>query len=129
MDISTGQIAVQMLMNTFIFEKSLMKEHFNESYIESDLYPHANFDGEILDFVPKQEEQTKVIKGSFELHGAKKNIEFKASIVYNNGIYTLKGDVQLSVKDYNIKIPSLLSPNIADAIAVNFNLEFESYEN
>jgi len=116
-------------MNTFIFEKSLMKEHFNESYIESDLYPNATFLGKIINFDPNQSEQVRIIKGSFELHGVKKDIEFKTSIVNNNGVYTVKGDLQLSVKDFDIKVPSLLSPNIADTIAVNFNLEFESYEN
>ena len=51
-DISKNEIAVSMLMNAFVFKKSLMHEHFNESYIESDLYPKATFEGNIIDFDP-----------------------------------------------------------------------------
>lgn len=49
-DYSKSKIAVSMLMRAFVFKKDLMYEHFNESYIESDLYPKANFEGIIIDF-------------------------------------------------------------------------------
>ena len=37
----TGEIAIQVLMRSFKFEKALMQEHFNENYVESDKYPKA----------------------------------------------------------------------------------------
>ena len=33
-DSNTGEIAISVLMKSFIFEKSLMEEHFNENYVE-----------------------------------------------------------------------------------------------
>ena len=128
-DVNTGEIEVRMLMNAFVFEKSLMREHFNESYIESDRFPRAVFEGKIIDFDPTiEEEQIRWIKGNFVLHGVTKEIEIKARITKNRNTYVFNGELQLSVKNYDIKIPPLLSPNISEFIKVDFNLEFEPYE-
>ena len=43
LDLDKQEIAISMLMRAFVFKKDLMHEHFNESYIESDIYPKANF--------------------------------------------------------------------------------------
>jgi len=129
-DLENGSIAVSMLMNTFVFEKALMKEHFNESYIESDIYPKATFEGDILDFNPKLEgEQTKIIKGKFFMHGVSKELEIKTKIINEQGKYVLSGTFETLVKDYNINIPPLLAGNIAKSISINFRFEYQPYEN
>jgi len=129
-DIDKSTIGVRMLMNSFVFEKALMKEHFNESYIESDIYPEATFEGRILDFDPKKEgEQVRMIKGDFSMHGVTKELEIKTKILYQNGKYMLTGTFETNVKDYNIKIPPLLAGNIAKSIEVSFKFEYEPYEN
>ncbi|MEP7259387.1 MAG: YceI family protein, partial [Flavitalea sp.] len=46
-DISTGNIQSVLKMKGFGFRKSLMQEHFNENYVESDKYPQAEFKGKI----------------------------------------------------------------------------------
>ncbi|RZN84621.1 MAG: YceI family protein [Winogradskyella sp.] len=129
-NLQEGTIAVDMLMNAFVFEKALMREHFNESYIESDIYPKATFQGKIIDFdTNAQGTQIKMIKGAFKMHGVSKDIEIKTKIENNNGSYTLSGVFETFVKDYNINIPPLLAGNIAKSIAVNFKFEYQPYEN
>ena len=129
-DLQDGRIAVSMLMNAFVFEKALMKGHFNESYVESDLYPKGIFDGQIIDFDPnKQGEQIKMIQGTFTMHGVPNELNFKAKIENNNGQYTLDGTLETLVADYDIKIPPLLTGNISDRIEVSFRFEFQPYEN
>ncbi len=128
-DISKNEIAASMLMNAFIFKKSLMHEHFNESYIESDLYPKATFEGFISDFDPMaQGLQTKIIKGSLTIHGITKDVEIKTTIENNNGSYIFTGDFEVAVKDFDIKIPPILAPNIAKIISITFRFEYEPYE-
>lgn len=129
-DLNNGNIAVSMLMNTFVFEKALMKEHFNESYIESDIYPKATFEGQILEFNPNDEgEQTRIIKGTFFMHGVTKELEIKTKIENNDGKYSLSGTFETLVEHYNINIPPLLAGNIAKSIEVNFKFEYQPYEN
>ncbi|WP_394975632.1 YceI family protein [uncultured Croceitalea sp.] len=126
---SSNKIVVDMLMRAFVFKKALMEEHFNESYVESDIYPKLTFVGEIIAFEAKTKgPQTKIIKGIMDFHGIKKEIEFKTKIENLNGNYVLEGDFEVSVSDFNIKIPSLLAPNIAKEIKVMFRFEYIPYE-
>lgn len=126
---NSGKIAVNILMNAFQFKKSLMYTHFNQSYIESDLYPKATFEGVIDDFEPNTSTQIKIIKGSISLHGVTKTITIKSKIIKLEKNYQITGDFDLAIKDFNIKIPTLLSPNIAKTINVTFDFKYLPYEN
>lgn len=129
-NLDTGEIAVSILIKAFKFQKSLMEEHFNESYMESDLFPNASFKGRLIDFDPSSiGSQTLIAQGEFTLRGITKPVEFKVSINHLGETIILEGEVEILVKDYNIKIPALLSPNIAKNIQVKFNLEYVPYEN
>jgi hypothetical protein len=80
-DISKRKIAISMLMRAFVFEKSLMEQHFNESYIESDTYPKATFEGVIKNFDPHLiGSQNRIIAGVLVIHGVSKPIEIEARI-------------------------------------------------
>ena len=129
LDIENNEIAVSMLMRTFIFKKSLMYEHFNESYIESDIFPKANFSGKIIDFdASNKGTQIKIIRGILTIHGKEKEIDIKTTIKNNNGVYVLQGEFSITVKDFDIKIPPILSSNIAKNIAVKFVFNYVPYE-
>ncbi|MEE9407958.1 MAG: YceI family protein [Polaribacter sp.] len=128
LDVDTSEIAISMLMRAFVFKKDLMYEHFNESYIESDIHPKANFEGKIIDFNPQEKSQTRIISGKLTIHGIKKEIDIKTTIENNNGTYSLSGDFNLLVKDFDIKIPPILSSNIAKSISVKFSFKYQTYE-
>lgn len=124
-DLSKNEIAISMLMNAFVFEKALMQEHFNESYIESDLYPKAVFEGEILDFDSSiKTPQIKIIKGVLTIRGIAKEVAIKTNITTKKNAYLFTGEFDLAVKDFNINIPPLLVPNIAKTIATKFRFEY-----
>jgi len=125
----TSKIAVNILMNAFKFKKSLMYEHFNESYIESDLYPEATFEGTIHNFDTKTDNtQTRIIKGKIVLRDISKEIEIKSKIQKANNNYTITGSLALNIDDFNIKVPALLAPNIAKTITVSFEFKYDLYE-
>jgi len=128
-DLDKKEIAVRMLMNAFIFEKALMREHFNESYLESDIYPKATFEGKIIDFDSTLVgEQTRIVKGVFTMHGKSKELEIKTKIVKSEKSYIVSGVFETFVKDYDINIPPLLAGNIAKSISVEFRFEYQPYE-
>ena len=129
LDKTTGDIAVNMLMRAFVFKKALMEEHFNESYIESDLYPKMEFFGKIQDYNPQNFAQgTHIVKGTMELHGVKKEIELKVKVDEDQENMVLTGDLEIAVSDFQIKVPPLLAPNIAKIIQVMFRFEYRPYE-
>ena len=74
LDKSTGEFAFQLPIKGFTFKNALMQEHFNESYLESDIYPKSVFKGKIIDWnaVQLSENPTEVfIEGELTIHGIK----------------------------------------------------------
>ncbi|MFT7442523.1 MAG: polyisoprenoid-binding protein YceI [Maribacter sp.] len=129
LDIDKKEIAISMLMRAFVFKKDLMYEHFNESYIESDMYPKANFIGKIIDFdALNKETQTRIVRGKLTIHGITKEIDIKTAIKKTDGNYCISGDFDISIKDFQIKVPPILSSNIAKTISVKFTFQYQPYE-
>lgn len=122
-DVETNDIAVSMLMKAFVFDKSLMQSHFNESYIESDRYPKSTFVGKIIDLDADFEGiQTRIIKGDFTMRNITKPMEIKAQVSNNGSEIIINGETTLLVDDFMINIPPVLKQNISKNIKVSFNL-------
>ena len=127
-DSETGEIAVQLLMRSFLFKKALMQQHFNESYVESHKYPKAVFKGFILNFNELDDTLSKTeIKGILTLHGRTKEISFSATVQVTGDAIKLNGDFSVEVADFDIKIPAVVRNNIAKVIKVTFNLNHKPY--
>lgn len=127
-DSETGEIAVQLLMRSFLFKKALMQQHFNDSYVESHKYPKATFKGFILNFNELDETQSNTeIKGTLTMHGKTKEISFSAAVHKSGDTIELSGDFTLEVADFDIKIPGVVRKNIAKVIEVTFNLNHKPY--
>ena len=126
-DASSGKMAISILMKSFLFEKALMQEHFNENYVESDKFPKATFKGTILNF-DDIESNTKVnVKGTITIHGKSKEIVIPANISKTEDAILVKGEFNLLVADFDIKIPKVVAKNIAKEIKVTFEFNHKPY--
>lgn len=121
-DVETGDLAISILMKSFLFEKSLMQEHFNENYVESDKFPKASFTGKILDVKNPSTTGKVWIEGNLTIHGITRKIQVETYMEIDNNNISLKGSFSVLVEDYKIKIPSIVKNNIAKAIEVSFSL-------
>ncbi len=130
LDFEKGEIAVSMLMPAFVFEKDLMHAHFNESYIESDLYPKANFKGQFIDLntLAIEEKKALLVKGILQIRGISKEKEIKVFLTKTKEGYLLSGEFNILVKDFEIKIPPILASNIAKTVSVKMNFQYLPYE-
>ena len=129
LDIKTGEILAVVLMKSFEFKKSLMQEHFNENYVESDKYPKATFKGKItnledVDFT-KDGKYVLKVDGEMSLHGVTRPVSTKAEAIITNGVIQAKAEFYLVVKDFNIEIPRLVVNNISDKILVNLKFRYQ----
>ena len=102
-----------------------MQEHFNENYMESDIYPNASFKGRIknwgkIDLTEASQEVT--IDGTMEIHGVSKEISEKGRISLSKGNVIGYSNFQIMVADYDIEIPRLVRENIAKIINVDIEL-------
>jgi polyisoprenoid-binding protein YceI len=125
LDGGTGDVAFQVPIKSFKFEKELMQEHFNENYMESDKYPKSEFKGKIAapSAVNYAKDGTYNVKvsGKLTIHGVTKEVAVPGTILVKDGAVTLNAKFMVKPADYGIRIPSVVKGKIADQIAVTVN--------
>jgi len=130
-DLAKGQVAVDMLIKAFEFEKKLMQEHFNENYMESDKHPKSTFKGtfDVPAGLKSMEDGSYEVDvtGDLSVHGVTKPLNTKATLTVAGG--KLSGGLvfKVKVKDHDIKIPKVVVRNIADEVEVTATFDFEPY--
>ncbi|MCC6413212.1 MAG: YceI family protein [Saprospiraceae bacterium] len=125
LDITTGDMAWKVLIKNFLFEKSLMQEHFNENYMESGKFPNATFSGKIVNLSDvnfKKDGEYKVrAKGVLEMHGVKKDVEFPGTIKVSGNTLQVKTNFSVACADYGIKIPGTVSDKVGKEVKISID--------
>jgi polyisoprenoid-binding protein YceI len=129
-DMASGQVAVSMNMVDFVFEKSLMQEHFNENYVESDKYPKATFTGTIDGFQAEevkeaQDSVTYTVRGNMTIHGQTNEITAAVSFIGDKKKLTATTLLVIALEDYDIDIPKVVLLNIAEEVEVTARFSFD----
>lgn len=121
LNIKTGAIASIVLIKDFHFKISMMEKHFNENYMESHNYPKAVFKGNIegfnLNIIGTSPIEFK-LKGTLKLHGKSRKISTIAIIRKVDGRLEIISDFNVNSKDFNIKIPEMLSMKVAETVNI-----------
>lgn len=122
-DINSGQIDFSVLIKGFEFEKALMKEHFNENYLESDKYPKASFKGKVNKAISLETDGTQSLSatGVLTIHGVSKNVTPTVLVSVSKGKLSATCAFTISLDDYNIKIPAVVKNNISKEIQIQIN--------
>ncbi len=132
-DKKKNELAFSLLIKSFKFEKALMEEHFNTTYMESDRYPKANFTGKV-----KNPEAVKwgtdgfyqiTVEGTLTIHNVSHPVTTQATVIIKdkNVSGTAKFNVRLA--DYNIKIPSVVAKNIAEVVEITVDCQYTPMQN
>jgi polyisoprenoid-binding protein YceI len=123
---ATGDIVFSVPITEFQFEKSLMQEHFNEKYMESDKFPKSTFQGKISDFNPSSGSTQNVkSSGKLTIHGITRDVEIPGSIEKQKDKLLMKAKFIVKLADYKIEIPQLLWQNIAEEVEVTLDFTFK----
>jgi polyisoprenoid-binding protein YceI len=97
-------------MNSFQgFNGPLQKEHFNENYIETGIYPDASFSGKIIedDDLSKDGEYVVRAKGLLTVHGVSQERIIRSNLSVKQGKMKLNTSFTVLLVDHNIKIPRI----------------------
>jgi hypothetical protein len=128
LDPTTGTIQFSMLIKSFVFKKTLMEEHFNENYMESDKLPKSTFTGKINNFssidFKKDGTYPTEASGDLTIHGVTKNITVKGTIEIKQGKVTAQSKFNVDPKDYNVIIPDLVKDKIAKEIEITVEIPY-----
>jgi polyisoprenoid-binding protein YceI len=117
-DISNNDIVFQLYISDFNFRKKLMQTHFNENYLESDLYPQSTFIGKVIVL----EGDKAKVKGMLTIHGVTKEIEADGTLLKNNESVKILSEFKVKLEDYNISIPTIVMYKIAEEILINIEI-------
>ena len=123
--IPTGELQFSVFINAFHFKKSLMEEHFNEDYMESNKYPKAIFKGKINDpskvNFTTDGNYTVEVSGDLTMHGVTNKVTATGTISIKSGVATASSDFKIKLADYKISIPSIVKDNIAPVVDVKIS--------
>lgn len=126
----SNDVQVRVTIQNFKFKNSLMEEHFNENYMESEKFPTAVFKGKINETIDygKEGESKVSVSGKMEMHGVTKDIVIEGTLAKKGDEITIASKFKVKVADYNIKVPSMYIKNIAEEVEITINSILEPFQ-
>jgi len=122
-ELGTGQLAFSTLMRDFQFKNTLMQEHFNENYAESEKYPRARFTGTLVtmpdEATLRSGPQPVYVQGVLTIHNVKRKVRVPGTLQLRGDDLVVTSKFAVAPADYKIKIPALVRNNIAKSIDVS----------
>jgi hypothetical protein len=129
LDFGSGQLAFSIPIKGFVFKRTLMQEHFNENYMESDKYPKATFSGHFVGFdaaaLATAGPHEVQVEGDLTMHGVTHRIQVPASVEVKGGQLLAFAVFPVAPADYKIEIPLLVRDHIAKVVSVRVALTCE----
>lgn len=117
----SGVITSVIQMKEFRFKLSLMEEHFNKKYLETDDYTQAIFKGTIegfnLNIIDSNAKEFKM-KGDLKIHGKTKKINTVIILRKMDNKLEIISNLSINIKDFNIKIPEILSVKVSETVHI-----------
>ena len=117
-DMKTKEFLIKIPVSAFEFPNKLMQKHFNDSYLETDLYPECIFKGKI---------NGESAIGELTLHGRTNEINIPIDYLEDGEKIKISTTFKVLLKDYKIKIPKILFKNIAEDIEIKVSSTFKKY--
>lgn len=124
MDLQKRTFAFKIGISSFQgFNSPLQREHFHESYMETVLFPDATYMGKIIEDADISKPGTYNVrtKGKLRIHGVERERIINAIITNRNGSITITANFLVPLADHNIKIPRVVSDNLAPEVSVSVN--------
>jgi len=126
-DASTKEIVFIVPIKDFQFDKRLMREHFNEKYMETHKFPKSSFRGTVNGYdKEKSGIQPVKVSGKLLLHGVTRDIDVPGTMELANGKLIARSKFKIKLVDYNISVPQIVWQNIAEEIEVKIEFTYKS---
>ena len=107
------------------FNSDLQKVHFNENYMQSNLYPDASFSGKIIEDVDfnKDGQYSVRAKGKLVVHGVSQERIIKTDLTVRQGKVFAKSAFTVLLADHSIPIPKVVKDKLANEIKVDVSAQ------
>ena len=110
------------------FNSALQKTHFNDDYLETDLYPNATFKGKIIEEVDLRVPGRYRIraKGKLDIHGLVHDRIIRCDLVVEADRIRVNAQFTVFLDNHDIKIPSIVNQKIAEEIQVEIAFDMQA---
>lgn len=110
------------------FNNPLQQVHFNENYMESQIYPQATFTGKIIEdidlSVPGSYEVR--VKGQLSIHGVQRERILRSTIGRDaQDRLSVVCNFNVMLQEHAIRVPKIVQQKIAESIAVEVVAELD----
>ena len=127
--VETSEVALLVPMKSFRFNNALLEEHFNENYLHTNKFPNGTYKGKLIGFsksmLEKDGEYKMTSEGEIELHGVKKSFKSPVVLQVKDKVATFICNFNVAAPDYNIGIPELVKPKLADVTPLAATIPFK----
>ena len=124
-----GEIVVSTLARSFKFKEALVEEHFNENYMESHLFPKAQFKGKIVNIsqVNFSKNGTYIIQiaGDLTMHGETNPVKATGELIIKAGVISASTEFFVSLEQYKIRVEEQYKDRIDDKIKLTIHFDLK----
>ena len=123
------QFAFKVKVTSFKgFNGPLQREHFNENYLETNLYPDAAFEGKVIEDIDVNTNGTIIIrtKGNLTIHGVTQERIIKSELTIKGKTIFIKAEFSVQLEDHHINIPKVVHEKLASEIKVEIKAEMNA---
>lgn len=121
LDVSKNIFAFKISIATFAgFNNPLQREHFNENYMETEIFPEATYTGKIIESIDYSKKGIYSIrtKGKLTIHGIAQERIIRATVNITEDKIIVQSNFTVMLADYEIKIPRIVDNNLSKEIKV-----------
>jgi len=127
--VDNSEVALLVPMKSFHFNNALLEEHFNENYLHTNKYPNGTYKGKLIGFdksmLAKDGEYKLSSEGKVELHGVTRDFKAPVTLTVKNNVATFKCIFNIKAEDYNIEVPELVKPKLAEYTPLDATISFK----
>ena len=126
LNVDSKEVYFKVPIRSFNFPSSLMQEHFNEDYLESNKFPYAEFKGKIIDNIDltKPGTYTVTVEGNLTIHNVSRAYTTKGIVEVKPDAITTHAVFNIKPQDHGVKIPTLLTKNLAENLQVTVDATY-----
>lgn len=125
LDSQTGGLEFIVQIKSFVFDRQLLQEHFNENYMESNKIPKSTFKGSVTNInsvnFAKDGEYRVEVTGKMMIHNVTKDVKNTGKVIVKDNTVTLVSDFNILLSDYNIVIPGAVKDKISKEVKIAVN--------
>ncbi|MBR9976432.1 MAG: YceI family protein [Bacteroidetes bacterium] len=103
----------------------LRNRHMREDYLHTDKYPHAKFNGRIVEASSSSGKTNVKVRGTMDIHGVKRPMEVKGSFSGSGDRLRIRTTFDVKLTEHKIEVPQFMFLKIDEnmELALDFTLK------